>query len=105
MSEHIAENDAPTCRACYAATLTPDERDRLNSEPVTGCVYLCPEHEAALTAAMRPIEYIKAKHPARFDFPRVIPPACGCPDGECHEAGVIGCYFGTAPVIPPGVDQ
>ena len=53
MGEHTAENDAPACRSCYAATLTPDERDRFNAEPVTSCVYLCPEHAEAIDKATR----------------------------------------------------
>jgi hypothetical protein len=51
---HTAENDAPTCRSCYAATLTPDERDRFNAEPVTSCIYLCPTHQEAIDRAFRP---------------------------------------------------
>jgi hypothetical protein len=62
----------PTCRVCYAKTLTDDERGRFYGEPVTSCIYLCPEHEQAMAeviAAMPPIEYIKATRshePLRF---------------------------------------
>lgn len=50
---------APVCRACYAATLTPDERDRLNSEEVTGCVYYCPEHQGVLDNYMKEMDLWK----------------------------------------------
>lgn len=36
----------PTCRGCYAATLTPDALARFNAEPTTTSVYLCPKHHA-----------------------------------------------------------
>lgn len=36
------------CRGCYASTLSRDELDRLNAEPITMPVYLCPEHEVTL---------------------------------------------------------
>lgn len=35
-----------TCRTCYALTLSPDECDRFHAEPVTDCIYYCPEHQA-----------------------------------------------------------
>lgn len=63
-----AEKDAPTCRVCYAKSLSNDERDWFYSEPVTGCIYLCPEHQAAMdeaVAALPPVEFIKARRAAQ----------------------------------------
>ena len=34
----------PTCRVCYARTLTDAQRERFYAEPVTMSIYLCPEH-------------------------------------------------------------
>lgn len=42
----------PTCRACYAATLTDAERERFNAEPVTSCVFLCADHQRAMDDAL-----------------------------------------------------
>lgn len=56
----------PTCRVCYAATLTRDERDRFNAEPVTGSVYLCPPHEKVLADAVGTLPMtLKAATPRR----------------------------------------
>lgn len=35
----------PTCRSCYAATLTDEQRERFYAEPVTSCVHFCDEHQ------------------------------------------------------------
>lgn len=37
----------PTCRTCYAQTLSEGERTRFFAEDVTGCIYYCPEHQKA----------------------------------------------------------
>lgn len=42
----------PTCRSCYAATLTDDQRERFNAEPVTTSVYLCDDHQRAMDAVL-----------------------------------------------------
>jgi hypothetical protein len=39
----------PLCRACYMSTLTKDERDRFNAEPVTMPIFFCAEHEMVFT--------------------------------------------------------
>lgn len=68
-------SDEPTCRVCYAKSLSDDERDRFYGEPVTGCIHLCPEHRAAMDdamAALPHIEFIKARRPSR---PYAFPPA------------------------------
>jgi hypothetical protein len=81
MSEHSAESGAPTCRACYAATLTPDQRERFNAEPVTSCVYLCPEHDVMnerVAAMLADLVIVDAKVRG-YDFAttRDIPPEVG----------------------------
>lgn len=73
MSEHTAENDAATCRRCYAETLTPAERERFYAEPVTTCVYLCPEHQAAYERVADLIDWSKVKVAAPRAT-RVFPP-------------------------------
>lgn len=35
----------PTCRTCYALSLTRDQRERFYGETVTTEVYYCPEHQ------------------------------------------------------------
>lgn len=60
MPEQPAETGGtPTCRACYAATLTPDERARLTAEPMTSCVYLCPRHQHAMDEALSRLPVIQ----------------------------------------------
>ena len=69
-----ADNDAPTCRVCHIKSLSKYERTRAWDEPVTGCIYLCPEHQAAedaMLAAMPKVEFIKAPRPVP---PYVFPP-------------------------------
>lgn len=61
-----AEKAEPTCRTCYAMTLSKYERARFFDEPVTGCIYLCPEHQARMDRALADlpkIEYVKASAP------------------------------------------
>lgn len=61
-----------TCRGCYAETLTPDELDRFNAEPVTSTVYLCPRHEAAISQLvdLLDVNMIRVTRPsAPFRFP------------------------------------
>ena len=54
----MSDASAPTCRACYAATLTPDERGRFNAEPPTTSVYLCPSHQASLDEVLRKFDFL-----------------------------------------------
>ncbi len=42
----------PTCRACYAKTLTESERERFYAEPVTSCIFWCDEHQRAMDAVI-----------------------------------------------------
>lgn len=49
----------PTCRSCYAETLTDDELGRFNAEPVTTCVYYCPTHQAVVDQMMSKIDFSK----------------------------------------------
>lgn len=75
--ERTAENGLPVCRVCHIKSLSKYERTRAWDEPVTGCIYLCPEHQAAedaMLAAMPRVEYIKAKRPEQ---PYVFPPTDG----------------------------
>lgn len=79
MSDHRVspeKDHTPTCRACYAATLTPDERDRLVAEPVTSGVYLCPRHQHAINEALSRlpvIQYVNSS--ARTDaFRKMVTP-------------------------------
>lgn len=53
----------PTCRGCYAATLTPAMRERFYAEPVTSCIYWCNEHQRAMDEVLNSlpqVQYIKA---------------------------------------------
>jgi hypothetical protein len=65
----------PTCRACYAATLTPDERQRFYAEPVTSCIYWCADHERAMEDVLNSlpqVQFIKATT-AMFEPPMFTP--------------------------------
>lgn len=61
----------PICRVCYASTLSRDELDRFTYEPVTNCIYLCPDHQRAASAMleMMPVPFIKAS-PITYNFPQ-----------------------------------
>lgn len=53
----------PTCRSCWLSSLPKSERERMASEAITSCVYLCPDHQAAMDAIFRdlpPLPLIKA---------------------------------------------
>lgn len=69
----------PTCRGCYAATLTPDERERFYAEPATSCIYWCDDHRRAMDDVLNSlpqVQYIKATM-ATFE-----PPASPDSDGQ-----------------------
>lgn len=70
----------PVCRACYAATLTPAERERFNAEPVMSCVYLCPEHDAANAALVADLRQVFSIGPSEMF--RGFPPARETPTKE-----------------------
>lgn len=73
---------SPTCRTCYAMTLSKYDRARFYDEPVTGCVHLCDQHQERFDAMMRDLPrlpLIKAgPNPEGVTFPRVTSP--GGPD-------------------------
>lgn len=60
----------PTCRSCYAATLTDDQRERFNADPITTSIYLCPEHQRAMDtvlANMPPLIKVDTPRAITFD--------------------------------------
>lgn len=109
MSEQTTETAQPRCRACYAATLSPDERDRFNAEPVTSCIYLCPGHQAALDERLARLNFAFNIGPRDMfpDTPRAFareacvpdPTECTC---ECHQPGgvavshMVACCDGSS---------
>jgi hypothetical protein len=93
---HTADNDAPG----LVVAIYRQE----GSDGVQACTVL--EHIAgpkryARIWDMEPrrVEWGWVLHPTSVKvWP--IPPGCGCPPDECRDAGVTGCYFGTAPIPP-----
>lgn len=91
-----AENDAPTCRRCYAETLTQGERERFYAEPVTSCVYLCPEHQVAYDRIAASIDWSVIVKATRRADARVFPPGHALMDGPTCECGLrLGGHEGT----------
>ena len=82
MSER--EQDAPTCRTCYAQTLSKYERARFWDEPVTGCVYYCPEHQAVQDQIMASVDWSKVIKA------RLTPPAVDQDGGRDERAQCRG---------------
>ena len=105
----------PTCRACYAATLTPDQRERFYAEPVTSCIYWCPEHQRLMDEVVESLPAVKMIRASESAFPiefaRVSVCECGrspdpgtCQEGHCncwHEDERASCTR----VIPPAIGQ
>lgn len=80
------EPTEPTCRACYASTLTPSQRERFYAEAVTSCIHWCLDHQRAMDDAlsnMPQVQYIKATM-AVFE-PPTFAPACPCPATDCER--------------------
>lgn len=50
---------SPTCRSCYAETLTDEELTRFNSEPATSCIYYCPKHQRVVDQMMASVDWSK----------------------------------------------
>ena len=83
-STHTDESaGTPTCRACYAATLTPSQRERFYAEPVTSCIYWCDDHHRAMDAvlnALPSVQFIRTAMSA-FEPPMFAPVIDGTPPG------------------------
>jgi hypothetical protein len=77
-----------TCRACYAAALTPAERERFYAEPVTSCIYWCDDHQREMERVLNSlpqVQLIKASMSA-YEFPMFAeaePVEC-CASGRCE---------------------
>jgi hypothetical protein len=83
-----------TCRACYAATLTPAERERFYAEPVTSCIYWCDDHQRAMDEVVNSlpqVQMIKASASA-FEFPMFA----GDPYDECTCGHLYDDHVGEA---------
>jgi hypothetical protein len=80
----------PTCRACYAATLGEAERQRFYAEPVTSCIYWCPDHQRAMDAALNSlpqVQFIKATA-ALFEPPTFAPIEPAMSDSTIDPTGM-----------------
>jgi hypothetical protein len=69
----------PTCRGCYAATLTPVQRERFYAEPITSCIYWCDDHQRAMDEVLHSlpqIPYIEVTM-ATFEPPTLPAAAAG----------------------------
>ena len=77
----MSADTAPVCRGCYAATLTPEQRERFYAEPVTSCIHWCDDHRRAMDEALENLPQIKMIRAVESAFPlpfaRVNPPAMG----------------------------
>lgn len=120
MADTTADPRAPSpvsfLSACLAGTARPDDVDdwvdawHESDTALTLAEYLgftTDEYAAwfrnpnALTAILASAQAIGPSAglvPATAAAPTVAgspAPACGCPDGECHEVGRINCYFSS----------